>query len=163
MRAFTPLDLVAFVTAIGCGLIAGVFFAFSTFVMNARASLPPSQGIAAMQAINVVVINPWFMTPFLGTAATCLFMVIVSIRRWGDARAPYWLAGGLLYICGTFLVTLLFHVPRNNALAVVTPADPGAATLWMSYLSAWTAGNHVRMLAALAASASLTFGLSVRR
>jgi uncharacterized membrane protein len=38
--------------ALGCGLVAGVFFAFSTFVMKALARLPAEQGIAAMQAIN---------------------------------------------------------------------------------------------------------------
>jgi uncharacterized membrane protein len=61
-----PLTLVA---ALGCGLIAGVFFAFSTFVMSALARLQPAQGIAAFQAINITVYNPWFMGTFLGTAA----------------------------------------------------------------------------------------------
>jgi uncharacterized membrane protein len=83
--------------------------------------------------------------------------------HWGDPRAPFWLAGALLYIGGTFLVTLFFHVPRNDALAVVVPADPEATRLWVSYLSTWTAGNHVRMLAALAASISLVVGLHARR
>jgi uncharacterized membrane protein len=35
-------------TALGCGLVAGVFFAFSTFVMNALARLQPREGIAAI-------------------------------------------------------------------------------------------------------------------
>ena len=39
--------------ALGCGLIAGVFFAFSTFVMKALARLPSGEGMAAMQSINV--------------------------------------------------------------------------------------------------------------
>jgi uncharacterized membrane protein len=46
-------------SALGCGLIGGVFFAFPSFVMNALARLPAAQGIAAMQSINVVVINLW--------------------------------------------------------------------------------------------------------
>ena len=41
------------VTALGCGLNAGVFFAFSGFVMNGLRRLPAAQGIAAMQSINV--------------------------------------------------------------------------------------------------------------
>ena len=48
-------------TALGCGLIGGAFFAFSTFVMKALARLPTPQGIAAMQSINVVVITPLFL------------------------------------------------------------------------------------------------------
>ncbi len=41
--------------ALGCGLIAGVFFAFSSFVMNALARIQPTQGIAAMQSINITI------------------------------------------------------------------------------------------------------------
>ena len=43
-------------SALGCGLVAGIFFAFSTFVMKALTHLLPGQGIAAMQSINVAVI-----------------------------------------------------------------------------------------------------------
>ncbi|WP_251959094.1 hypothetical protein [Nostoc commune] len=62
-------------SALGCGLMAGVFFAFSTFVMNALARLQPVQGIVAMQSINITVINPLFMAVFLGTAAACIFLL----------------------------------------------------------------------------------------
>jgi uncharacterized membrane protein len=44
------------VSAFGCALIAGVFFAFSTFVMSALARLQPAMGIAAMQSINIKAI-----------------------------------------------------------------------------------------------------------
>jgi uncharacterized membrane protein len=40
------------ITALGCGLAAGVFYAFSTFVMKALARLPAAQGFAAMQSIS---------------------------------------------------------------------------------------------------------------
>jgi uncharacterized membrane protein len=66
-------------SALGCGLMAGVFFAFSAFVMNALARLPPPQGIAAMQSINVAVINPWFFVAFFGTAAACVVLVVVTL------------------------------------------------------------------------------------
>ena len=46
------LDLATFLLALGCGLVAGVFFAFSTFVMKALGKLPPAQGVAAMQSIT---------------------------------------------------------------------------------------------------------------
>jgi uncharacterized membrane protein len=63
-------------TAIASGLVAGIFFAFSTFVMSALAHRPTAEGIAAMQEINITVINPWFMTAFLGTAVACLALGI---------------------------------------------------------------------------------------
>ena len=65
--------------ALGCGLMAGVFFAFSAFVMKALARLPPGEGLAAMQSINVAVVNPWFLVAFLGTAAACLLVMLSSL------------------------------------------------------------------------------------
>jgi uncharacterized membrane protein len=165
MREISMLDLVTLLSALGCGLIAGAFFAFSTFVMKALGNLPPAQGIAAMQSINVVVINPWFLTPFLGTAVLSVLLTFASLMRWHDPRVLYWLAGSVLYFVGTFLVTMLFNVPRNNALAVVAPVTEGsveAARLWISYLSTWTAWNHVRTIAALAAAASFMIAFRLR-
>jgi uncharacterized membrane protein len=46
------------ITAVGCGLNAGVFFAFSAFVMPALKRLPPAHGIAAMQSINRLAVTP---------------------------------------------------------------------------------------------------------
>jgi uncharacterized membrane protein len=156
------LGLVTMLSALGCGLIAGVFWTFSSFVMRALGALPPAQGVAAMQSINVVVLNPWFLVPFLGTGASCLLLVVTAALRWDDARAPYWLVGGLLYLVGTIGVTMVCNVPRNDALAAVAPAGPGAAELWASYLREWTFWNHVRTGAALAAAALLTIALTVR-
>ncbi len=166
------LSVLTLVSALGCGLIAGVFFAFSTFVMKALARIPAPQGIAAMQSINIVVINPWFLGPFLGTAAACAVVAVWSLIRWeapGGAPNPdplglgtpaaYRLAGSLIYVVGTFLVTMVFNVPRNNALAKVDPASDDGARLWSGYLRTWTAWNHVRTTAALAAAALLTIAL----
>jgi uncharacterized membrane protein len=139
--------------------MAGVFFAFSTFVMNALARLPPAHGIAAMQSINIVVINPLFMTVFMGTALTSVIFAIASLLRWQSPRSAYLLTGSVLYLAGTFLVTIVFNVPLNNALAVVDPTSADAASTWSRYLSGWTAWNHVRTVAAVVASASFALAL----
>jgi uncharacterized membrane protein len=156
------LDLVTLLCALGCGLVAGFFLAFSICVMKALGKLPPAHGIAAMQSINVVVINPWFLTTFFGTAVACVCMIVASLLHWHDPRAVYWLVGGMLYVAGTVLVTICFNVPRNNALAVQAPAGSEAATLWGLYLSGWTAWNHVRTVAALAAAVCFTIALRFR-
>ena len=153
------LFAVTLLSALGCGLVAGVFFAFSAFVMKALARRPATEGIAAMQAINVAVINPWFMAVFLGTAATSAVLIISALLRWQEADAVYLLVGGALYLVGSFLVTIVFNVPKNNALAAVAPSDPGSATLWADYLARWTAWNHFRTVAALAATAALIMAL----
>ena len=154
--AHSSLFMLKLVAALGCGLIAGVFFAFSTFVMNALAQQPPAQGIATMQSINITVINPWFMTVFLGTGITCALLAISSVLKWHQPGSRYWLLGSLLYLIGTFLVTIAFNVPLNDALAIVKPDSAEGATLWTQYLTRWTMWNHVRTAAALAAAALLT-------
>jgi uncharacterized membrane protein len=148
-----------FVSALGCGLIAGVFFAFSTFVMKALASLPPAQGIAAMQSINLAVLNPWFIGTFLGTAAACVLLAVSSLLSWHKPGAAYLLVGSAFYLIGAVLVTSAFNVPRNEALAAVDPTSADAANLWTEYIISWTTWNHVRTAAATAAGALLTVAL----
>ena len=151
--------VLAFVSALGCGLIAGVFFTFSNFVMKSLARLPPAHGIAAMQAINVDVLNRWFFAAFFGTALCCLVLAASSFFRWEEPDAIYLLAGGLLYLIGTILVTIIFNVPLNDALAAVDPMTADASRFWTTYVKSWTAWNHVRTVAALAAAASFTIAL----
>lgn len=144
---------------LGCGVIAGVFFAFSTFVMKALARLLPREGIAAMQSINVTVLNPWFLGVFFGTAVACVAALIFALTHWRDPGAVYLLVGGAFYLVGTFLVTIVFNVPKNQALASVTPDGPDAANVWVDYLASWTTWNHVRTAAALVASSSFSIAL----
>jgi uncharacterized membrane protein len=153
------LFALTFFSALGCGLIGGVFFAFSGFVMKALARIPPAQGIAAMQSINIVVINPLFMAAFFGTAVGCVVLAISSLLAWHKPGGACVLVGSLLYLAGTIVVTMVFNVPRNNALASVDPVSVDGARLWTGYVTSWTAWNHVRTAAALAAAALLTIAL----
>lgn len=147
------------VSALGCGLIGGVFFAFSSFVMGALARLPPAQGIAAMQSINVLVLNRTFLPSFLGTAAASVLLIGLSLYRWSGTESALLVAGGALYLLGTFLVTIAFNVPRNNALEEVDAESAEGADVWARYVPEWTAWNSVRTVAALAASVLLMLGL----
>jgi uncharacterized membrane protein len=152
-------NILTVISALGSGLIAGAFFAFSSFVMGALGKLPASQGIAAMQSINVVVINPIFLGVLFGTAALALFLGFGAIRHLADPRANWIVAGAGLYVIGTVVVTMVFNVPLNNALAAVDPASGEGAAVWADYLRSWTNWNHVRGLAALAASGAFIFAL----
>ncbi len=153
------LYVTVLIAALGCGLVAGVFFAFSTFVMQALARLPPSEGIAAMQSINAVVLASWFMVAFFGTAAACAVVLIYSLFRWPEPGAVYLFAGSVFYLAGSVLVTVVFNVPRNKALASLAPAAPESSSRWASYISSWTIWNHVRTAASLAAAASFSIAL----
>jgi uncharacterized membrane protein len=142
-------------TAIGAALVSGIFYAFSTFVMGALGRLEPRQGIAAMQSINIVVINPLFFLAFFGTGALCAATIVAAlVPGTGVPLAPA-VAGAVLYIVGCIGVTIAGNVPLNDRLAEVQPDDAGAESLWHMYLVRWTRWNHLRTAASLAASAFL--------
>jgi uncharacterized membrane protein len=154
--------LVALITvaALGCGLNAGVFFAFSSVVMKALARLHPAQGIAAMQSINLVAVTLAFMTALFGTAAVCVALAVWALADWDDAFSPHLLVGSACYVLGTIGLTIAYHVPRNNALARVQPQGAEAASRWARYVTEWTRWNHVR--AAASFTAAVFFTLSLR-
>jgi uncharacterized membrane protein len=84
-----------------------------------------------------------------------------ALFAWDERFAPYLLVGSALYLIGTILLTIVYHVPRNEALARVEPRS--AESHWRRYLSGWTALNYLRAATALAAAAALTIALHVWR
>lgn len=141
------LEVLTFMAAVGSGMVAGVFFAFSSFVMPALGRIPAPSGIGAMQSMNIVVINPSFMTAFMGTGAVCLVLLAGVWLWWDDLSGQLLLAGSLAYLVACIGVTMAFNVPLNDALAVARPETAEAAVLWSRYLIEWTGWNHVRTVA----------------
>ncbi len=139
------------IAALGSGLMAGVFFAFSNFVMTALARLGPADGVRAMQAINVTVLNRLFLSIFMGTGVVCLAVIVMALLCWNIASV-YVLLGGAVYLLGSILVTMRGNVPLNNALAALDADAPDSARRWSDYVRDWTRWNHVRTIACAAAS-----------
>lgn len=153
--ADTLLSCLVLTAAVGSGLIGGLFFAFSTFVMKAFDHLPPSQAIAAMQEINVTVLNPLFFTALFGTAIAAIGLATIAALDWSHPVSGFVLIGAAAYLLGSILVTIVFNVPLNHMLAGIRPrdGDGDAADAWKRYRQPWTTWNHVRTVASLAASA----------
>jgi uncharacterized membrane protein len=160
-RTLDTLDVFTLVTALGCGLVAGVFYAFSSFVMKGLGDLPAPQGIAAMQAINVAAPQPAFMIGLMGTALASLVLGGWSLLHLSEPGAGYRLAGSLLYLVGAIVITVAYHIPRNDKLATFDPQSAEAARYWSTYLTNWTAWNHARMAGSLAGAASLILSLRI--
>jgi uncharacterized membrane protein len=144
---------------LGAAVVGGIFFAFSSFIMNALARMPPAEGIGAMQSINVVVINPSFLGVFFGTGVLSLVAGGLAVASWGRSAAPFLLAGALVYLLGTILVTIAANVPLNDWLAARSAAEPGAVAVWEHYLARWTVWNHVRTAASIGAALLYALGL----
>jgi uncharacterized membrane protein len=144
---------------LGCGMMVGIFFAFSSFLMRALGQRPAREGMAAMQAINVVIVRPSFLLVFMGTAALSVLLIIASLLWWTDAGAVWRIVGSVLYLIGSIVVTVIANVPRNNALAALSPDDPNSGPAWLTYQSEWTRWNHVRAVMTLAATAAFALAL----
>ena len=154
------VSMIAAATAIGSGLMAGLFFAFSVAVMPGFRRITPVSGLSAMQAINIAIVNPLFLLVFLGTAVASGVLVIAMIWRGIDLLTAHFILGGTLYLVGVILVTAVINVPMNNAITGLNASATESAGRWQDYLRRWTAWNHVRTISALLATAFLVFGLS---
>ncbi|WP_274425192.1 anthrone oxygenase family protein [Chelativorans sp. YIM 93263] len=142
-RIYTMTVLLA---AAGAGVMAGFFYSFSNVVMGALNRVAPQSGIAAMQAINNVVLNPIFLLLFFGTAFLSAVIIGASLLGSVGSGAVLAAGGGAAYLVCIIGVTIIFNVPMNNALALVVPATAEGAAVWAHYLQRWTWWNHVRTL-----------------
>jgi uncharacterized membrane protein len=152
------ISVLTVVAAVGSGLIAGLMFAFSAFLMTAFGKLPAAQGMAAMQSINVTILNPLFGLVFGGTTLACAALAVATPFT-SEPGAGWRLTGALLLVIGVFVVTMAFSVPLNNALEEADPASAEGVQLWEHYLSRWTAWNHVRTVTAIGATTTLILAL----
>ncbi len=137
------------------GLAVGTFFAFSTFVMAALDRLGPGEAVRAMRSINATILGSPFMAVFLVSVILAVALPLVdglSDGRWN----PLLIGSGVVYLIGTFGMTLLRNVPLNDALARATSLD---AETWRAYASAWTFWNHVRTLAGIVSIAGGAWSL----
>lgn len=150
------------VSALSVGLMAGVYFTFSVFVMIALGSIDKAAGIRAMNAINTVIVRSLFLPLFFVSSIACLALAVIGALAWGEAGASAMAVGGALYFTGMFLVTLACNVPLNNALAAADPDSEEGGQLWSDYLTRWTRWNHIRTLASTVSMGLLILAIAQR-
>ena len=75
------------VVAIGCAVMAGVYFTFSAFVMRSLEAMPAARGIAAMQSINRVILSSAFMPLFFATTVLALALAAAGCSSKDDGTA----------------------------------------------------------------------------
>jgi uncharacterized membrane protein len=153
------LTLLIGAVSVACGVMGGVFFAFSTFVLRALGQLPAGAGIRAMQSINVGAVTPIFMTALFGTGLASAALAVYSATDGLEAGALSIAAGAATYFLGAIVVTIVFNVPLNNALAVLDPDAADAVWIWARYRRQWLAWNHVRTVAGILSSGWFAYAL----
>ncbi len=147
--------------AISCGVMAGVYFAFSAFVMKSLSKIPAASAIAAMQSINKVIVSSTFLPLFLGSTVASLILVGQALFDWTTEGTLYAAVGGAFYLIGMTGCTMVYNVPLNNKLAALNPGTRESSEFWHSYLHNWTRWNHVRTAASTAAALLFTYAISL--
>ena len=141
-------------------LVAGVFLAFSDFIMRSLAITTGDGGVEAMQIINREVFRWVFMTLFLGMAPVSL---VIGVYAWASLSGPAAIlivAAALVYLVGCFGVTVFCNVPMNEALAGMTLPSDATRTYWLeTYVPRWTFWNTLRTVASTLSAGMLLVGL----
>ena len=164
MASFDPGQLLLHVGLLGSGVLSGLYFIFSVCVMTALNEQPAASALSTMNKINAVIVNPPFLLVFIGTPLVCALLLGVCVREGVGASLDNKLAvtGALVLLLGEFLLTLVVHIPKNDALAAHTPGSRSDSAVWADYYASWTAWNHIRMLASMATVVCMSSALQQR-
>lgn len=146
--------------AIGSATAAGAFLTFSTFTIDGLKALPPAQGVAAMQSINRHATTPLFMLVLFGTGAACVLLTIPCLTHLDEPAARQRFLAATIYLAGVVLLTIGYHVPRNDHLAALDPHSAAAIDYWSTYLTQWVRMNHIRTIAPLVTAVLLIASLT---
>lgn len=129
------------------GLMAGIYLAFSIAVMPGLGQTDDATFVRSMRAINVRILNGWFMLAFLGSL---LFSALAVLLHLDEAPVAAWAAAGFVLYGATLVSTFRVNVPLNNALdAAGAPSDPTAVR--ERFEAPWVRWNTVRTVLATAA------------
>ncbi|MDM8168124.1 anthrone oxygenase family protein [Roseovarius sp.] len=147
--------------ALVMALVSGVFLGFSDFIMRSLRVSSPRAGIEAMQQINREVLSSAFVFSLLALAPVSLGLIGYAWFALGGPEQGWFIAGGAIYVVGTFLVTLFGNVPMNRRLDAMAVEGPETEAYWAQYAVAWTRWNHVRTAASAVAAAALLVGCAI--
>lgn len=153
--------LLAVFSALAYGVLAGVFLAFSDFIMRSLAQVSSSGGLEAMQVINREVFRTVFMILFIGMAPLSVVLTVHELV-WDSGTAALMIAAaGLIYVLGCFGVTVVGNVPLNQKLDRMEMEREAAQSFWRdTYVPRWTFWNTVRACACAISATLVILGLA---
>lgn len=154
------VSVLLWAAALSSGLMAGVYLAFSGFIMRAFNCLSAAQAISAMNVINTSIVRSVFMPLFFGSTVISVCLVVLAIIYWGEKGAGLMFVAGVVYFIGMFMCTVLCNVPLNNFLATLNVDTDNLQQAWSQYLTTWTSWNHLRVISSLVTCLSCIWLLS---
>lgn len=145
----TIIEAGALVAAtVASGLGAGVFYAFQVSIVRALAEVDDAKYVATFQAINRTIVNPWFVSVFLG--APVLAAAALAANWGGDTMLVIVIAAGLALNVASVGITMAGNIPLNEALdreGVV--AGPAATAARRAFEKPWNRLHLIRTIASV--------------
>ena len=155
------LTTIIVVAATSAAVMAGLYFAFSAFIMKSFDDIGAENAVAAMNSINEVILRSSFMVLFFGSTLLFAALTIIGLMV-GELQGSWMLvSAGALYVLGMFGCTAAFNVPLNNRLAAVGPGIQEKTETWVHYYRVWTKWNHLRAVCSLLSSVLCTVYLVI--
>ena len=147
IRSFT-----LFIAVSLTGLSAGLFYAWMVSVIPGTRKVLDLTYLESMQSINRAILNPAFYLIFMGSP---LVLAISTFQQF-NSGPKFWLllAATLIYILGTFGVTVFGNVRLNDALDVLDLASLGEIEIKSfreSYEGKWNRLHWIRTVFAVLA------------
>lgn len=141
------------------GLVAGAFSLYAHTIMPGLEHTDDRTFLAAFQAIDRAIINPWFMVGgFVGALAFSIAAVVTNLHR---PALPWVLAALILYLAA-FIATIAVNVPLNDMIKAA--GDPAhitnpAAVRHQFDETRWAAWNLMRAITSTVAFGCLAWAL----
>ncbi len=148
-RAITAVAAVVF-----AGSMAGLLFGWMVSVLPGLSSVDDLTFTTTMRSINVRIINPMFVIPFIGTPLVLVVAAVLALRADEHRRAWLLFGAAATYVVGVLMVTGIGNVPLNDRLEAL---DIGR----VDYETPWTRWHLVRTVASAIAFTLATSSLLI--
>lgn len=156
------VDGLLWLSAVSVGVMAGVYFCFSAFLIRSLDAIGMPSAMIAMHSINRLILRSAFLPLFFGSTAFCGILFIVAVFDMARTRAVPALLGSGIYVAGMFVITVVRNVPLNNALEAMPADSADADAMWRRYMREWVRWNHIRTVSCIVAMACLILALCQR-
>ncbi len=105
-----------FLATMSTGLMSGIFFTWTNAVTPGIGKLKDVEYLAALQAMNRVILNPLFYIVFIGPILTLPLATALNYNSEPSLIFKILIISSMIYLPGSFLITILGNIPLNNLL-----------------------------------------------
>ena len=139
--------IVAFLAIVTTALSAGIFYAWSVTVIPGLKRVSDHNYLETMQSVNRAILNPLFFIAFIGCMVLLALNAYFLYQLDSSSSFIFTFSAFIIYIIGTFGVTVFGNVPMNESLDKIDLKGLNieeVKKLRSSYEGKWNTFNYIR-------------------